>query len=247
MLQDQSLTTNDQRPFPMRLSDFESMIRRLSQEVPASFFEGVAEVAVSPRTVAHPSRPEIYTLGECIPIPAGEGTASHEGQSRIVLYHGSFLALSKIQEGFDWREEAWETLTHELRHHLEWRARAPQLENFDWAVEQNFARQDGEPFDPAFYLEGEPLAPDQYRVDEDVFLDRLVDDLPSELDVEWAGLAYRVRIPSGATLPCFVGLRGVDNPPAGELILVLRRKAGVLDLFRSAKVFATEARARPSR
>jgi hypothetical protein len=231
----------------MRLSDFESMIRRLSQEVPASFFEGVAEVAVSPRTVPHPTRPEIFTLGECIPIPAGEGATSHESQSRIVLYHGSFLALSKIQEGFDWREEAWETLTHELRHHLEWRARAPDLENFDWAVEQNFARQDGESFDPAFYLEGQSMAPDQYLVDEDVFLDRLVDALPHEVEIEWAGVAYRVPIPRDATLPCFVELSGVAAPPAGELVLVLRRKAGVLDLFRAGKVFTVEARAQRSR
>lgn len=231
----------------MRLSDFESMIRRLSQEVPASFFEGVAEVAVSPRTVPHPTRPEIFTLGECIPIPAGEGAASHEGQSRIVLYHGSFLALSKIQEGFDWREEAWETLTHELRHHLEWRARAPDLENFDWAVEQNFARQEGEAFDPGFYLEGQSVAPDQYRVDQDIFLDRVVDELPSEVPIEWAGLMYRVRIPRDATLPCFVELSGVAAPPAGELVLVLRRKAGVLDLFRAGKVSTIEAQAQRSR
>ncbi|HEY7637341.1 MAG TPA: metallopeptidase family protein [Gemmatimonadales bacterium] len=226
----------------MRLSDFESMIRRLSQEVPATFFEGVAEVAVSPRTVPHPTRPEIFTLGECIPIPAGANAASHEGQSRIVLYHGSFLALSRIQEGFDWREEAWETLTHELRHHLEWRARAPDLENFDWAVEQNFARHDAEPFDAGFYLEGTVLGPDQYQVDEDVFLDRLVDALPGEVELEWAGLRYRVPIPRDATLPCFVELRGAAGAPPGELILVLRRKAGVLDLFRSAPVFTTSAR-----
>ncbi len=77
-----------------------------------------------------------------------------------------------MQEGFDWREEAWETLTHELRHHLEWRARAPALEAFDRAVEQNFARQDGEPFDPLFYLDGEPAGESAYRVEDDVFLDR---------------------------------------------------------------------------
>jgi hypothetical protein len=230
----------------MRLVDFESMVRRLSREVPASFFEGVAEVAVSPRTVPHPTRPAIYTLGECIPLPAGEGASSHESQSRIVLYHGSFLALSKIQEGFDWRDEAWETLTHELRHHLEWRARAPDLENFDWAVEQNFARQEGEAFDPGFYLEGQSPAPEQYRVDDDIFLDRVVDQLPSEVEIEWAGRAYRVPIPADATLPCFVQLSGITAPPAGELVLVLRRKAGVLDLFRPSKVFATRVRARRS-
>lgn len=227
----------------MRLSDFESLIRRLSQEVPASFFEGVAEVVVSPSTMPHPTRPEVFTLGECIPIPAGEGAASHETQSRIVLYHGSFLALSRIQDAFDWREEAWETLTHELRHHLEWRARAPDLENFDWAVEQNFARQEGEAFDPGFYLEGQSLGPNQYRVDDDVFLDRLVEQLPGDIEIEWAGLPYRVGIPEDATLPCFIELSGIAAPPPGELVLVLRRKAGVLDLFRSAKVVTTTARA----
>jgi hypothetical protein len=231
----------------MRFSDFESMVRRLSQEVPASFFEGVAEVVVSPRTVPHPARPEVFTLGECIPIPAAEGAASHETQSRIVLYHGSFLALSRIQEDFDWRAEAWETLTHELRHHLEWRARAPDLENFDWAVEQNFARHEGEAFDPAFYLEGQSLGPDQYRVDEDIFLDRVVDQLPSEVDIEWAGQTYSVPIPPDAALPCFVELSGVAAPPTGELVLVLRRRAGLLDLFRPAKVSAARARAQRSR
>jgi len=229
----------------MRFSDFESMIRRLSQEVPASFFEGVAEISVSPRTVPHPTRPEIYTLGECIPIPAGESAASHETQSRIVLYHGSFLALSKTQDDFDWQEEAWETLTHELRHHLEWRARAPDLENFDWAVEQNFARQEGEAFDPGFYLEGQFQGPDQYRVDEDIFLDYLVDQLPGEVEIEWAGVRYRVAIPEDAGLPCFIELDGIATPPPGELVLVLRRKAGVLDLFRSARAVTTTARAQP--
>ena len=77
-----------------------------------------------------------------------------------------------------WRAEAWETLTHELRHHLEWRARAPALEAFDRAVEQNFARQDGEPFDPLFYLDGEPAGEGAWRVEDDVFLDRLVAELP---------------------------------------------------------------------
>jgi hypothetical protein len=229
----------------MRFSDFESMVRRLSQEVPASFFDGVAEVMVSPRTVPHPTRPEIFTLGECIPIPAGEGAASHEGQSRIVLYHGSFLALSRIQRGFNWREEAWETLTHELRHHLEWRARAPKLENLDWAAEQNFARQDGELFDPEFHLEGEPIAPDQYRIDDDVFLDRVVEQVPAELEVQWAGLGYRLRTPDEATLPCFLTLQGVAETPEGELVLVLRRKAGVLDLFRAAKAVTAHVRVQP--
>ncbi|MCI0545538.1 MAG: metallopeptidase family protein, partial [Actinobacteria bacterium] len=176
----------------MRLSDFQTMVRRMAGEVPPEFLEGVAEVAVSPRTVPHPERAEIYTLGECIPMPAADGGSAEGVQSRIVLYHGSFLALSRLQVGFDWREEAWETLTHELRHHLEWRARAPDLEAFDWAVEQNFARQEGEPFDPAFYLDGEPLERGIFRVNDDVFLERIVSAPPPDVGLTWRGKDYRI-------------------------------------------------------
>ena len=35
----------------------------------------------------------------------------------FVLYYGSFLEVAG--EGFDWEAEVWETLLHELRHHLE--------------------------------------------------------------------------------------------------------------------------------
>src|SRR5437773_763870 len=169
----------------MRLSDFEVMVARMAAEVPREFLDGVGEITVSPKTLPHPERPGIFTLGECIPLAATDVAGAGEIQSRIVLYHGSFTALARVTPGFEWREEAFETLTHELRHHLEWRARAPDLEELDWAVEQNFARQDGEPFDPAFYLDGQPLATDQYQVDEDVFLDRLVDQLPGEVEIEW--------------------------------------------------------------
>ncbi len=162
----------------MRLSDFEAMVTRMAGEVPREFLDGVAEVGVSPRALPHPERPGIFTLGECIPLLATDNAGSEGLQSRIVLYHGSFAALAQVTPGFDWREEAFETLTHELRHHLEWRARAPDLEELDWAVEQNYARQDGEAFDPAFFLAGAQVADDAWRVEDDVFLDRIVSAVP---------------------------------------------------------------------
>ncbi len=215
----------------MRLSDFEAIVRRVADEVPSEFLQGIAEIAVSPRTVPHPDRAEIFTLGAGIPRPAGEGGSAEGIQSRIVLYYGSFAALARLQEGFDWREEAWETLTHELRHHLEWRARAPALEAFDRAVEQNFARQDGEAFDPLFYLDGEPAGETAFRVEDDVFLDRVVTESPSVATVQWRGRSYRVTLPPAATLPAFLTLDGVAEAPAGELVLVLRRKPGLRDLL----------------
>jgi len=218
----------------MRQDDFERMIRRMEQEVPAEFLTGVAEIAVSPRTVPHPTRDEIFTLGECIPFPAVDG-ASEGIQSRVVLYHGSFAALAELQPGFDWRAEAWETLTHELRHHLEWRARAPALEAFDRAVEQNFARQDGEPFDPLFYLDGEPAGEGAYRVEDDVFLERLVTGVPPSVRLQWRGRLYEVTVPPEADLPSFLTVEGVADAPEGELVLVLRRRPGLRDLLRPAR------------
>jgi hypothetical protein len=228
----------------MRLADFEAMVRRLCDEVPVHFFEGVAEVVVSPRSVPHPERAEIFTLGECVPLPVELGSGVEGVQSRIVLYHGSFAALARLQreEGFDWRVEAWETLTHELRHHLEWRARAPDLEDFDWAVEHNFARQDGESFDPTFFLSGE-LQPDgKYQVEDDVFIDQIVPSLPRSVTFDWRGRSYRATLPEGAELPCFLTVDGVLDPPEGDLVVVLRRKPGVRDLFGSAGVFQATVR-----
>ena len=37
----------------MRLSDFEAMVVRMAGEVPREFLDGVGEIVVSPRTVAH--------------------------------------------------------------------------------------------------------------------------------------------------------------------------------------------------
>jgi hypothetical protein len=166
-------------------------------------------------------------MGECIPVHGDGG----EITSRVVLYHGSFAALADLRTDFAWREEAWETLTHELRHHLEWRAHADQLEEYDWAADQNFARHDGQPFDPLFYRSGEAVEAGVYRVDDDVFLERVVRAAPPALDVPWHGRSYRVAVPAG-DLPVFLTLEGVRHPPPGDVVVVVRRKPRVRDLFR---------------
>jgi hypothetical protein len=216
----------------MRRSDFESMVRGMTKELPSEYFDGVVAVDVSPKTVPHPTRPEIFTLGECIPLPTGPDAGEEGVQSRIVLYHGSFQELARVEAGFDWRGEAWETLTHELRHHIEWRARRGDLEAFDQAAEQNFARLDGEPFDPLFYLDGELVAPGWYQVDDDRFLDLNVREIPATVEFAWHGSAYRLPVPAGTTLPVFLTVEGVEDPPPGELVVVLRKPPRFWDLFR---------------
>jgi hypothetical protein len=41
-----------------------------------------------------------------------------------------------------------------------------------------------------------------------------------------------VTVPEGVTLPAFLSVEGVAEPPPGELVLVLRKKPRIWDLFR---------------
>ena len=192
------------------------MVSRLSQEVPEEFLDGVSEITVSPRTLPHPTRAEIFTLGHCIPFHAGETGSPDEIQSRVVLYHGSFRALADLDADFDWRTEAWDTLTHELRHHLEWRAREGALEAFDEAAEQNFARADGDPFDPEFHLGGERVADGVYQVDDDFFLDRVVRRLPRGARVRLARTVVHRHAPPAGGAARLPDRRGGPGPAAGR-------------------------------
>jgi hypothetical protein len=227
----------------MRFSDFETMVSRLAADIPEEFLDGIAEIVVSPRTVPHPDRDGVWTLGECVPIPGDDGNPRHI-QSRVVIYHGSFQALARDTEGFDWKAEAWETLTHEVRHHVEWKARAPDLEAFDRAAEENYARHDGEPFDPAFYRDGVLLPDGSWQVDDDVFLERVVPAAPHSLHVHWRGKNYEVAVPREVTLPAYLALRGTVDPPPGDLVLVLQKRSGWLELFRKPAVFQADVDAR---
>jgi hypothetical protein len=214
----------------MDLRDFRAMVDRMVKDVPSQYLDGVVGIEVSPKTVRHPVYASVYTMGECIPVETAEDPAP----SRVVLYHGSFVELARERRDFDWRAEAWETLTHELRHHLEWRARSDDLDEYDWAAEQNFRRQEGQPYDPLFYLSGERVADGVFCVDDDLFFDREVTRVDrGPVEIEWHGRRFRAEGPSGHP-PVFLALEGLSPDPVGEVIVVLRRKPGVLDLFRRA-------------
>jgi len=219
------------------LSDFRSLIERLKSDIPAEFQAGVVDVEVSHKTVPHPVRGDVFTLGECIPLDwSGAGA---DLKSRVILYHGSFQALARLGE-FDWRTEAWETLTHELRHHLEWQADLAALEAYDWAAEQNFARIEGEAFDPVFYRNGEQLAPGIYKVDDDVFLEHRSGAAAGRerIEIAWHGRRYdvpRPQTPRDTRTWVFVTLQGLADPPPGDVVLVLPGGASLFDLFRTVQ------------
>ena len=216
----------------MKYADFRTLVDALAREVPADFRDGIVAIEVSPKSVPDPVRGGVYTLGECIPLEwSGNGANL---QSRIVLYHGSFAALARPDAAkFDWRREAWDTLAHELRHHLEWRADVGALEAYDWAADQNFARAEGQPFDPVFYRSGERVAEGLYKVDDDVFIETREEGRgKGEEVIAWHGRSYRVPMPRGARPPLFLALDGLLTPPAGDVVVVVPRRPSLLDLWR---------------
>ena len=214
----------------VRLDEFRSLVHRLEREIPLEFKGGVVAVDVSPKALPHPVHGDVYTLGECVPLEwSGNGADLH---SRIIVYHGSFASLARRGD-FDWREETWETLTHELRHHLEWRAHVDRLEAYDWAADENFKRDEGQPFDPLFYRSGEEIAPGVYKVDDDVFIERERGAGSGERkDFVWHGRRYRVTLPGPSGRPVFLTLEGLVDPPPGDAVLVMKPAPRLLDLFR---------------
>lgn len=196
------------------------MIDGMVEEIPSRYLEGITGVEVSPRTVPDPQRPGVFVMGECIALEVRDG--ADQPASRVALYHGSFRALAQERNDFDWRAEAWETLTHELRHHLEWRAQEQGLEEYDRAAQEGFARADDEPFDPVFYLDGEQLGPNTFQVEDDVFFDHVVRARPAAVEIEWQGRRYRVPVPD-ATLPLYLVVTGLSDPPPGDATVVDRK------------------------
>lgn len=105
----------------MTFERFSALIEEMVSEIPERFMQGLQGVHVLPDTyVEEGYDEELYRMGEYLdPGPesflgAGEGLGRH-----VAIYHGSFVALAELDPDFDWEDEAWETLTHELRHHVE--------------------------------------------------------------------------------------------------------------------------------
>jgi hypothetical protein len=224
------------------------MVRRMTADLPAEFTDGIVDVVVTRKTIPHPVREGVYTLGECVPHAFGTPGEDDAGlRSAIELHYGSFAALAREHPDFDWREEAFETLTHEVRHHLEWRARVPELERLDDAAEANYARQDGEPFPPLFYRDGERVAEGVYRVEDDVFIELVLEPkawaaaAEGPLAFAWHGRPYTVALPAELPEILYVTVDGVTPAPPGDVVVVLRRKPGARDVLRRPTVGRHEA------
>jgi hypothetical protein len=217
----------------MEYTEFERHATAVWEEIPDAYRSGVDGLVLEREAMPHPTHTDVYTLGECLTESYPSDWAGPETvRSVLVLYYGSFRALSGLDPDFDWDYEIWETITHELRHHLESLAVEDALEDVDYAVDENFKRLTGEPFDPFFYRSGEETAPGVYEAERAVFIE--VELEPGEtpgpsLAVDWAGRRLAVPAPAEPAEVSFLQVTGGVDTGEAELCIIVVQRRGWLD------------------
>lgn len=220
----------------MTFEEFEAEAHRMWDEIPPEYKEGIDGIVVRRAAEAHPDHDDYYTMGMCFtePYPSDYG-GPDTTRSILALYYGSFRKVAKGDPEFPWREELWETITHELRHHLEFLADDDALDGVDYALEESYKREKGLDFDPWYYQVGIPLAPGVFRVEYDVYVERVwrgrEADVAESFEFEWDGGRWAVGRPETLGDLHFVWVDGVDTG-GGWLQLVLVRKLPFFERIR---------------
>ena len=213
----------------MDFSEFERRTRRVFEEIPEAYREGVDGLTVTHEAPGHPELPGVFTLGECL---TEEHLSDFGGpdttRSLIALHWGSFRSLAEENPDFDWDHEIWETLTHELRHHLESLAGDDALEGVDYAADESFKRLAGEAFDPWYYQQGGEVGDGVFQVERNTYVEQMWVESEyveaSNLSLSWRGRPYSVQKPERLGDIHFVLVEGLElDDETVEIVLVRRR------------------------
>ena len=214
----------------MDFTTFETTARAAFDAIPDEFREGLDGLVIERRAEPHPSHPGIYTLGVCDTEEYPSDWSGPETlRSTVHLYYGSFKALARADDDFDWAAEIHETVEHEVRHHLEALAGEDQLGGVDAAMDQLFRRGQGESWDPWLFQSGERAGRGVWVVEDHVFLEMEIglDDDPkqiSEIVADWQGRRFSVPMPHKLGDLTYILLAGLGpEPPFVELVLTQQR------------------------
>ncbi len=240
----------------MKYAAFRAAAERAFEEIPEQYKAGIDGLVVSREAVPRREHEGVFTMGECSTETwPSQWDGPDTTRSSVVLYWGSFQQMAREDAEFDWEGEIWETLTHELRHHLESLASEDQLEDVDYAMDEGFKRDDGFEFDPWYYQKGDPEAGGVFRVEGHAFIEqRWTADrfaAATSIPFEWAGRTWSVPRPDDLGDVHFVWVSGATEPPATlELVLVRKRSLwqSVTRLFGgpALEVLESEALAKPA-
>jgi hypothetical protein len=155
----------------MDFQSFEALALEMWEGIPARYREGVEALILSPEARFDPEFPDVPLMGFCEGSPITSQVPEAPLQTMISVYHGSFVEVASQEEAFDWEGELWETLTHELLHHLEWRAGYDALGLEDDLQRENLARRAGGEFARWFHRQGAALEPGVWSLDGDLFVE----------------------------------------------------------------------------
>ena len=99
-------------------------------QIPEMFKEGISGIFVSPEEFKDEEIPGVYVLGHY-----------HRGgylEPWIDIYYGSFRQVFRKLSPGQLEEQLWETITHEIRHHLEENAGLHTLAIYDQQLKEYF-------------------------------------------------------------------------------------------------------------
>ena len=169
----------------------------------------------------------------------------------MVLYYGSFRRMAEDEEGFDWEGELWETLTHELQHHLESLADEDALGAMDYAVDESFKREQGEPFDPWYFQWGESVGEGVYRTEGGVYIERTLtaEEFESleEIEFTWDDQLYRIPRPRELGDIHFILVEGTDSYVHVVLVRLASWRQRLRRALRSERLTVLESSAKARR
>ncbi|HEX7022025.1 MAG TPA: metallopeptidase family protein [Trueperaceae bacterium] len=126
----------------MTYQEFREAVDEMMADIPDEFLHGLQGVHVLEQARPEARYRDVWRLGEYLdPGPedflgGGGGLGRH-----VALYYGSFVEVARGDAGFDWEAEIWETLTHELRHHVESLAGDESLIVDDLRRDSEFSRK----------------------------------------------------------------------------------------------------------
>jgi hypothetical protein len=218
----------------MKYAAFETLAFAEWERIPDDYRAGVDGLVIERDAKPDPERTGVFILGECL---TDSYPSAFEGpdtiRSELVLYYGSFRRLAAQDDSFDWQVEVFETLTHELRHHLESLAGRDDLDEVDHGLREHHRRMDGDAFDPFYFRRGE-RRPGRWFVLEHAWFLEVRADNEEHMRFEWNGTTYAVPMPGERADVLFLDVvDGVPDAP-DELCIVVVKPRGILASLRDA-------------
>ena len=129
----------------MTYKRFRRELAAMVDELPPEFTQGLQGVHAIEEAKPEEGYVDVWRMGEYLDPGAEDFLGAGEGLGRhVALYYGSFVQIAADDPSFDWEEEMWETLTHEVRHHVESLAGDDSLIQEDERVSTAFERAEGD-------------------------------------------------------------------------------------------------------